>query len=235
METNNTINKTQIFNVIILDKSGSMNEIRKAAITGFNETLAGIKKAQEKYAETQEHYITMVAFCSCSVDHIYDAVPVSEAEPLKEEDYMPCCMTPLYDAMGITLTELRKKVKDIKDSTVVATIITDGYENASKEYDGNSIKNLVEDLKKEGWTFTYMGANQDSQDVGSSLNIRNCVDFDFSGRGTSETMTLDSCNRYRLFGRIHAFKKEGKHKMVVEDALGCLYTQMADDVFDGND
>lgn len=58
METNNTINKTQIFNVIILDKSGSMNEIRKAAITGFNETLAGIKKAQEKYAETQEHYIT---------------------------------------------------------------------------------------------------------------------------------------------------------------------------------
>lgn len=235
METNNTINKTQIFNVIILDKSGSMNEIRKAAITGFNETLSGIKKAQEKYAETQEHYITMVAFCSCSVDHIYDAVPVSEAMPLTEEDYMPCCMTPLYDAMGITLTELRKKVKDIKDSTVVATIITDGYENASKEYDGNSIKNLVEDLKKEGWTFTYMGANQDSQDVGCNLNIRNCVDFDFSGHGTSETMNLDSCNRYRLFGRIHTFKKEGKDQMVSEDALGSLYTQMADDVFDGND
>jgi hypothetical protein len=45
--------KTQVFNVVILDKSGSMESIRKAAISGFNETLAGIKKAQEKYADTQ--------------------------------------------------------------------------------------------------------------------------------------------------------------------------------------
>ena len=44
--------KTQVFNVVILDKSGSMESIRKAAISGFNETLAGIKKAQEKFADT---------------------------------------------------------------------------------------------------------------------------------------------------------------------------------------
>ena len=45
--------KTQVFNVIILDRSGSMECIRQAAVEGFNETLAGIKKAQEKFVETQ--------------------------------------------------------------------------------------------------------------------------------------------------------------------------------------
>lgn len=47
--------KTQVFNVIILDKSGSMSSIREAAVSGFNETLAGIRKAQETYADTQTH------------------------------------------------------------------------------------------------------------------------------------------------------------------------------------
>lgn len=55
MENKNEIQKTQVFNVIILDRSGSMNRIRKAAVDGFNETLAGIKKAQEKFADTQDH------------------------------------------------------------------------------------------------------------------------------------------------------------------------------------
>ena len=58
--------KTQIYNLVVLDRSGSMQSIRKAAVDGFNETLAGIKKAQERFAETQNHFISLVAFCSCS-------------------------------------------------------------------------------------------------------------------------------------------------------------------------
>lgn len=56
--------KTQVFNVIILDRSGSMQRLRQAAVDGFNETLAGIKKAQEKFTDTQEHYVSLVTFCS---------------------------------------------------------------------------------------------------------------------------------------------------------------------------
>ena len=63
--------KTQVFNVIILDRSGSMECIRQAAVEGFNETLAGIKKAQEKFAETQDHFVTLVTFCSCETKHVY--------------------------------------------------------------------------------------------------------------------------------------------------------------------
>ena len=142
--------KTQIYNLVVLDKSGSMGCIRRAAMEGFNETLAGIKKAQQEYAETQQHYISLVTFCSCSRDAVYDKVPVAEAVPLTLNQYEPCCCTPLYDAMGFALTSLRAHVKDIDDVAVVVTIITDGLENASKEYNRNSIRALVDSLKNEG-------------------------------------------------------------------------------------
>lgn len=157
-ETRNktAMQKTQIFNVIILDRSGSMQRIRQAAVDGFNETLVGIKKAQEKFADTQEHFVSLVTFCSCETCNVFDKVPVGKAHPLSMNDYEPCCSTPLYDAMGFTLTAMHKQIKDIEDVAVVVTIITDGYENASKEYNGSSIKALVETLrKKAGHSLTW--------------------------------------------------------------------------------
>lgn len=164
--------KTQVFNVIILDRSGSMDSIRHVAFDGFNETLVGIKKAQDKFAGTQEHFVTLVTFCSCETKYVFDKVPVKEAQPLKMEDYEPCCCTPLYDGMGFTIADMRKYIKGIEEAVVVVTIITDGLENASKEYTGDNIKDLVELLREEGWTFTYMGANQDSVEVAMRMSIR---------------------------------------------------------------
>ena len=169
MEVKKEIQKTQVFNIIILDRSGSMECIRQAAVEGFNETLAGIKKAQEKFADTQDHFVSLVTFCSCETKHVYDKTPVAEAKSLNIEDFQPCCTTPLYDAMGMTLTGMHKYVQGMKDTLVVVTIITDGMENASREYNGKSIKELVERLRGEGWTFTYMGANQDSVEVAMSM------------------------------------------------------------------
>lgn len=59
--------KTQVHNVIILDRSGSMSSIRQAAVDSFNETLAGIRKAQQKFTDTQEHFISLVTFCGCEM------------------------------------------------------------------------------------------------------------------------------------------------------------------------
>ena len=75
--------------------------------------------------------------------------------------------------MRITLTAMRKHVKEIEDSVVVVTIITDGMENASHEYNGQTIKELVERLRGKGWTFTYMGSNQNSVEAAMKLSIRN--------------------------------------------------------------
>ena len=222
--------KTQVFNVIILDKSGSMESIRQAAVSGFNETLNGIKKAQEKYADTQEHYVTLVAFCSCETKQIFDRVPVTEARHLTMDDYQPCCCTPLYDAMGFTLTTMRKHVKDIDDAVVVVTIITDGMENDSKEYTGATVKQLVEQLKGEGWTFTYMGANQNSVEVAFNLSIRNARNFEYSEDGMVGTMAKDTSTRMRFYGRMGMYAKSLKNKTKAE--RHAYYAAMADEAFD---
>lgn len=222
--------KTQIYNLVVLDKSGSMECIRRAAMEGFNETLAGIKKAQQEYAETQQHYISLVTFCSCSRDAVYDRVPVAEAVPLTLNQYEPCCCTPLYDAMGFALTSLRAHVKDIDDVAVVVTIITDGLENASKEYNRNSIRALVDSLKNEGWSFTFMGANQNSSEVAESLAIRNSQDFDYSDEGIERAYRRDRSSKMSFFDKLNfsyfqrncMSKEERRHKN----------TELADEAFD---
>ncbi len=205
---NKKTTKTQIFNVIILDKSGSMSSIRSAAVSSFNETLAGIRNAQERFADTQDHYVTLVTFCSCGRDFVFDKVPVANARPLEMDDYKPCCCTPLYDAMGFTLTGMRNYVKKIEDAVVVVTVITDGLENASKEYDGPAIKALVESLRAEGWTFTYMGANQNSVEVAMNLSIRNARNFDYSSEGMEKGMKKDRGTRMNFYSRVDRRKNE---------------------------
>ena len=234
MEKNETKQtKTQVFNVIILDKSGSMGSIRKAAVDGFNETLAGIKKAQEKFADTQEHFVTLLTFCNCEKKYVFDKVPVAEARPLTMSDYQPCCCTPLYDAMGFTLTSMRNHVSKIEDSVVVVTIITDGLENASKEYTGPAVKQLVEEVKGEGWTFTYMGANQDSVEVAFTLSIRNARNFFATAEGTKAGMAKDSSTRMNFYSRLAHFKAniEDCDSMSTEERR-TRYTAMADEAFD---
>ncbi len=226
-QTNNMTAKTQIFNVVILDRSGSMERIRRAAVDGFNETLAGIKKAQEKFADSQEHFVTLVTFCSCEMKQVFDKVPAAEATPLTLADYEPCCCTPLYDAMGFTISSMRKHVKEIENAVVVVTIITDGLENASKEYNGSSIKQLVESLRKEGWTFTYMGANQNAVEVADSLSIRNSRNFAYGAAGIAECMDKDSKTRMNFFTRISSIRKEARGTLSKAEL-----TAMADEAFD---
>ena len=238
METRNDKNemkKTQVFNVIILDRSGSMECIRRAAVEGFNETLTGIKKAQEKFADTQDHFVSLVTFCSCETKHVFDKTPVEEASPLTMEDYQPCCTTPLYDAMGTTLTAIRRHVKSIEDSVVVVTIITDGMENASKEYNGKTIKELVERLRGEGWTFTYMGANQESVEVAMNRSIRNSRNCAYTHEGTRASMCKDTSTRMNFFTRLAGMKKQeadGCAAPISAEERHVQYTRMADEAFD---
>ncbi|MBP5507059.1 MAG: hypothetical protein J6Y23_04320 [Prevotella sp.] len=222
--------KTQIYNLVVLDKSGSMECIRRAAMEGFNETLAGIKKAQKEYADTQEHYISLITFCSCSRDAVYDKVPVAEAEPLTLNQYVPCCCTPLYDAMGFALTSMREHVKDIDDVAVVVTIITDGLENASKEYNRRSIHALVDSLKSGGWSFTFMGANQNSSEVAQSLAIRNSQDFDYSEEGISKAYHRDRRSKFSFFEKLHS--SYSLRKQLSEEDRLTRNSELANEAYD---
>ncbi|MCD8309990.1 MAG: hypothetical protein LUB83_02055 [Prevotellaceae bacterium] len=231
----NEMKKTQVFNVIILDRSGSMRCIRRAAVEGFNETLAGIKKAQKEFADTQDHFVTLVTFCSCGRQFVYDKTPVEKAAPLKMEDYEPCCCTPLYDAMGFTLTGMHAYVKDMEDVAVVVTVITDGLENASSEYDGQAIKKLVDELRGEGWSFAYMGANQDAVEVAMTISIRNSRNFDYSNEGTYQSMKKDAAWRMNFFTRLSNAKREeacSDGAPISLEERRQRYTDMADMAYD---
>ena len=205
METNNTTVKTQVYNLIILDKSGSMSSIANAAISGFNETVGGIRSAQERFKDTQEHFVSLMIFCNCEKTMVYDMVPVNEVKELTSREYRPCCCTPLYDAMGISINALYNAIKDKEDATAVVTIITDGLENASKEYSGRAIKALVERMKnEEGWNFAYIGTNQDVEATASSLNIDHHMSFRDDEAGMAEAWEKERKSKMMLFGRFSA-------------------------------
>ena len=206
--------KKRVFNLIILDESGSMSSIERQAIDGVNETVQTIRAAQKKHEE-QEHYVTLVSFNSDAVKTIYDKVEANRVEELSNEQYQPSCCTPLFDAMGNALTKLRKSVAE--EDVVLVTVITDGYENASHEYNGASIKSLVESLKAKGWIFTYIGANQDVVKVASTLSITNTLSFSANAVGTSQMFATEKKARTRLFDRL------------ADNIAPCA---MADDYFD---
>ena len=195
--------KTKIYNLIILDKSGSMNSIAKAAISGFNETVGGIRAAQRQFQETQEHYVSLMIFCNCEKRLVYDKVPVDEVKELTSKEYQPCCCTPLYDAMGISINGLFRDIKDMENATAVVTVITDGLENSSKEYTGHAIKRLVEQMKdQEGWNFAYIGTNQDVEATSASLSIDNHMAFRDDEAGMSEAWATERKSKMRMFGRL---------------------------------
>lgn len=191
--------KQRVFNLIILDESGSMSSIERQAIDGVNETVQTIRFAQKQHPG-QEHYVTLVSFNSGQVKTIYDCVEADRVEELTGRQYQPACCTPLYDAMGSALTRLRKNVAD--NDAVLVTVITDGYENDSREYDGQSIKKLVETLKGKGWVFTYIGANQDVQAVAASMSITNTLAFSADAEGTRVMFERESRARSRWADRL---------------------------------
>ena len=191
-----TTNKTKIYNVIILDKSGSMSTIAKQAVDGVNETLGGIRSSQLK-DPSQDNYVTLVAFCGCELRTIYDNTPIAEVRDITPNDYRPCCMTPLYDAVGTTITRLRPVVEKEKGAAAAVTIITDGYENASREYSGKAIKELIEQLKNQGWLFAYIGADHDVEKVAAQMSIENTLVFDKTEAGTREMFSRQQRSRSR--------------------------------------
>jgi hypothetical protein len=187
--------KVNVYNLIILDESGSMQSIHKPTVDGLNETLQSIRSAREMHGDLQEHFVTMVFFNSNGIRTIIEDKPISQVKRLKMNDFNPNAGTPLYDAMGISLSKLRYKLDKKKRNQVLVTVITDGYENASGEYSGKMIKNLVTDLKSLGWVFAYIGANQDADEVADSMSIDNRMCFEATIEGSRRMAKKLSASR----------------------------------------
>ena len=194
--------KTQVYNLVILDKSGSMDSIRKEAVDGYNETLGTIRAAQDKHRDTQEQFVSLAVFCGCGIEMIYDKTPIQDADKLKPEQYEPCCVTPLYDAIGITIKKLKHDIRDVEDAAVLVTIITDGYENASKEWSGAAIKKLIDECKEEGWMFAFIGAGEDVVKTASTISITNTIVWHKSSQGTKDMFDQTNSASTRFYDKM---------------------------------
>ena len=198
--------KTEV--VFILDKSGSMHGLEKDTIGGFNAMLEKQKK------EEGECYISTILFSSRS-QSLYQHKEISTVKPLTNNDYQVGGCTALLDAIGYAIDDMKDYLKIQKEKrNVLFIIITDGMENASHEYSSRIIKRMVEEQQeKEGWSFTFLGANIDAIQTASDIGIRKeyAANYHNDSLGVQENFRAVSnmVRRYRACGKMDSdWKKD---------------------------
>ncbi|HSA86791.1 MAG TPA: hypothetical protein VLE46_11465 [Nitrospira sp.] len=152
-----------LYVTLILDETGSMQECKGAAISGFNQYVATLRQ------EPAETRLTLTLFNSKRTEVRYHAVPVERVHDLDVETYRPRDTTPLYDAIGRTLTAARLQVP--AESRKLCVILTDGEENASRRYTRAQIFDMIKAYEDEGWMFLYLGADHDVWAAGEELGV----------------------------------------------------------------
>ena len=165
--------------VFILDESGSMWHLKKSTISSFNEMLESQKNLDTEFPA----YLTTVVF-SDNMKKICDHKEIHEVENMTSENYNPNGCTALMDTLGKTINEMSEINKD-NDKNVIFIIITDGYENASREFKREDIKKMIKAKREMGWNFIFFGANIDSNKEAESLGIdkKNASNFKATASG----------------------------------------------------
>jgi Mg-chelatase subunit ChlD len=201
--------KHQVHNLIILDESGSMDSIKKTIIQGFNEIVQTVKGIEANFPE-QEHFISLVTFNGLGQKVLHFTDPVKKLNQIDDAKYQPDASTPLYDAMGFSFKMLRKVLEFKPDHNVLVTILTDGEENASKEYSGRDIKKMIEELKLNRWTFTYIGTDHDVEKFAASISITNTMVFQKDEENMKAMFVKERSSR-------HAYSEKIRNKTNTND------------------
>lgn len=159
------LHKTEI--AILMDASGSMQDIRDDAVGGLNAFIADQKK------EPGRANLTVTFFDSNRFDRWVDGIDLRRC-PVLGKEYQPGASTPLLDATGRTIEELGERLRAMPEAErpgrVMVIVITDGYENASTVFTKQRIKEMIrhqEEVYK--WRFVYLGANVDAFDEGHAM------------------------------------------------------------------
>lgn len=182
--------KTRV--AIILDRSSSMDSIRGETISAFNEQVDAIRKGSEE----MDTRVSLVTFATGVDDPVIWNKPVDSLKKLTKADYQPNGMTSMYDAVGLTIDKLRALPEaEDKNTSFLVVIISDGFENNSKEYNSELISSRVKKLQdSERWTFTYLGANQDLAQVAkdTGIHLDNMMTFEANSAGVLRASAINS-------------------------------------------
>ena len=191
--------------ICILDRSGSMQRLTDDVIGGYNSFLDKQKK------ESGAAEVTTVLFDD-QYEKIGNAVDIQKAENLTSAIYYARGSTALMDAVGKTITETLGQMEKNKicpaKRRVLVMIMTDGLENASKEYNKARVKSLIDATTKNyQWNYIFLGANIDSAAEADSIGI--------SGRHAAN-FSSDSVGIQESFNRMDEAAKEVRKKGSVD-------------------
>ena len=150
----------------LLDRSGSMEDCKRATETSFDELIA------KQRSEPGEAIVTLSMFDD-EYDNVYANVPIADVGPLT---LVPRNMTAMLDATGRFITEIGEQLAKLPEKQrpchVILLIMTDGLENASKEWTYDGVKKLITQQREQyNWTFIFLGANIDAVDVGGRIGV----------------------------------------------------------------
>jgi hypothetical protein len=200
---------------IVLDRSGSMQSVKSDTIGGFNAFLEDQQKAGG------EATITLAQFDDV-YEVVYSAIPLANAKPLDDKTFVPRGSTALLDAIGRTIHGTGRRLEGMPESKrpekVIFVILTDGEENASKEFPPQKINEMIShqrDVYK--WDFVFLGANQDAITTAANLGVptQNALTYVANSAGTQQAFGSLSKNvaNYRA-GRSRGvdFSEEDREK-----------------------
>ena len=173
--------------VVILDRTGSMETIRDDTIGGFNAFL-NTQKAEPGMAS-----LTLVQFDSQDpYEIVHKFKPLAEVPELTRETFVPRAATPLLDAIGRGINDLEKSLADMpedeKPARVVMVLITDGQENASREFRKDQIEKMIkEKQEKSDWQFVFLSADLAAigDALASGVSAASAIAFDRDRRGVT--------------------------------------------------
>lgn len=187
---------------VVLDRSWSMFKILTATIDGFNEFLNGQK------AIDGEAYLTLAQFDD-QYEIVHNGVNIHDVPELTPLTFQPRGMTALYDAIGKTILATGQRLEAMKEedrpSKVIFVITTDGEENASKEFDADKIKEMIEhQTNVYNWDFVFIGANQDAVTTAKDMGILSKNAMTYAANDAGATATFSAMNNnmtmYRCAG-----------------------------------
>lgn len=185
--------------VFVLDMSGSMSPLREDTIGGYNSMIADQKK------EAGDAIVTTVLFDNRYI-MLHDGVNIQDVKEMTEKEYLPLGSTAMLDAVGRTINHVGQKLASMPEEErpekVIFTIVTDGAENSSKEFNWETVRNMIKHQReKYSWVFTFLGANIDVDRVSDNLGIDKMLSKRYTASKIGTQKVFNATSKTMSFAR----------------------------------
>ena len=182
------LSNSEVDIIMVLDRSGSMASTIEETIAGFNSFIKEQKKAGENGK------VSLFQFDN-EFDIIHNGISLSKVPELTTKTFVPRGSTALYDAVGRSINTAAERYGDKTPDTVLFVILTDGMENASKEFKAEDIKKLIEKKTDEGWQFIFVGADKDAITTGVGMGISASNSVNYMATAAGSTTAFETLSR----------------------------------------